>query len=193
MGLVLNFQICQVNGCSQLQFTETTGIYNAISNPGGYGSPNPLTSDALTAILIITLANGSSYNIDLFATGNFPTSDNTFIYNITNENIGYITSNAIPDQIITFTYIVTTASQTYTQTVQQGLYCQVECCINTMFVNLDFGCSECFTHSIENALKAFALLQGLITSANCGSNTNFQNILNQLNKLCAGTGCSSCN
>ncbi len=193
MSVILNFQICQSGGCDSLSFTETTGIYNAESNIGGWGSPNETTNDAISAILTVELGDGSSYDIDLFATGDFPTTDTTFVYNIVNEDIGYVTGDSIPDQIVTFTYTVITATSTYTQVVQQAFYCQVECCVNTMFVDLDFNCSDCFTHSLDEALKSYAMLQGLIMSANCGNSSNFNNILTQLNKLCSGSNCSACN
>ncbi len=192
MSVVLQFQICQSGGCDSLQFTETTGIYNAISNPNGWGVSNESTSDALSAMLTIVLGNGSTYNINLFATGNFPTSDNTFVYNIINEDIGYVTGDSIPDQIITFTYTVTTATTTYTQVVEQAFYCNVQCCVNTMFLDLDFDCSECFSNQLEQALIAYSMLQGLKAASNCGNNSQFNNILTKLNKLCSNTNCSSC-
>ncbi len=190
MSVVLSFQICQSGDCSSLQFSELTGAYDAISNLTGWGSPNSLISDALTATLTITLADSSSYTIDLFATGNFPTTSST-IYDIINTDIGLVVGDVIPDQIITFTYTVTTASATYTQTNVQAFYCQAECCVNSMFLDLDFDC-DCSKDSIDLALKAYAMLQGLKMAANSGNRTNYNNILAQINKLCANSSCSNC-
>lgn len=192
MSVVLSFEICQESNCSGLSFKEITGIYNASSNATGWGAPNELTSDALTAVLTITMASGTIYTIDLFATGNFPSSDTGFIYNISNTDIGLTLTDELPDQIITFLYTVTTATTTYTQSIKQSFYCQVNCCVNSMFLDLDFECSSC-NKDIDSALIAFAMLQGLKYNSNCGNEDEFNNILAQLNKKCAGSSCTSCN
>lgn len=189
MSVILSFEICQSSTCGSLIFKETTGAFNANTNPNGWGAPNEDTTDALTAELAIQLADGSTYTIDLKATTFFPTTDTTFEYLINGSDIGY--DGQIDDQIISFTYTVTTSTETYTQTVVQGFYCQAECCVNKMFVDLDFEC-DCIKDEMDSALKAFAILQGLKYSANCGNATNFNNLLAQLNKLCAGSSCASC-
>lgn len=193
MAVVLSFEICEGSGCNSLIFKETTGAYNAETNITGWGAPNEPTSDATAATLTIELGDGTSYTIDLFATGDFPTTDTTFEYEILPTQIGYASDDdQIDDQIITFTYSVTTDSTTYTQVVVQAFYCQVQCCVNTMFVELDFEC-DCAQNEIDTALKAFAMLQGLKQASGCGNTTNFNNILTQLNKLCANSDCSACN
>lgn len=193
MAVILSFEICQSGGCDSLIFKETTGIYNATTNPNGWGAPNEATSDATEATLEIELGDGSLYTIDLFATGDFPTTDTTFEYEILPTDIGYSSDDdQIDDQIITFTYTVVTGTTTYTQVVKQAFYCQAQCCVNTMFINLDFEC-DCNKDQIDLALKAFAMLQGLKQASACGNATNFTNILTQLNKLCLNTNCSACN
>lgn len=193
MSIVLQFNICESGGCNQLAFSETTGSYDAINNPNGWGSPNPLTSDATAATLDVLLANGSTYTFDLFATSNFPTTDPTKIFYIENTDLGYTTGTNILDQIITFTYTVVTSGGTFTQTGIYSFYCNVECCVNSIFLDLDFdGCSDCFTNSMEQALKAFAMLEGLKAASNCGNSTQFTNILTQLNKICSTSNCAGC-
>lgn len=192
MALGLSFQICQSSDCSELTFVETTGVYNATSNPTGYGAPNALTSDATAATLTVTLASGSSYVIDLLATTFFPSSDITFEYALSNADFGGVASSAIDDQIINFLYTVTTASATYTTSFSQAFYCQVQCCVMSMFADIDVDCDSCTKSKTDAALKAYALLKGLIYSANCGNSTYFNSILTQLNKLCLNTNCSNC-
>ncbi len=190
MALIPQFNICESSGCNSLSFSETTGVYSE-DNPTGYGAPNVAIDDILTAVLTITIGS-TSYDIDLFATGNFPTTDSDVIYTIDPTEIGYSSGDEIPDQIITFTYTLTTESATYSQVLVKALYCQVTCCVNTMFVELDYAC-DCAMDSINEALKAFAMLQGLKQAAGCANITNFNNILTQLNKLCANSECSACN
>lgn len=191
MSVVLSFEICLESNCSGLSFKETTGAYS-VSNPNGWNAPNDLLSSALTATLTITMTSGTAYVINLF-TSSFPTIDTDLVYNIPNTSIGLALGDELPDQIITFTYTVTTATDTYTQTITQAFYCQANCCVNSMFLDLDFECTSCDNKDIDDALKAYAMLLGLKYSANCGNSTEFTNTLEQLNKLCGSTNCSSCN
>lgn len=191
MSVNLSFEICQSSDCTKLTFVETTGSYNAISNTGGWGTPNEDHTDAETAVLTVLLASGNTYTIDLFDTGYFPTDNTQFEFDLTNEDFGYISGSAIDDQIINFTYTVTTATSIYTANYQQAFYCQVQCCVMSMFADIDVDC-DCSKDKIDSALQAYALLKGLIYSANCGNKTYFNNILAQLNKLCLNSNCQNC-
>jgi len=188
-AVTLDFEICQSSDCSALTFVETTGVYNATTNPVGWGAPNELTSNATAATLTVTLASGNSYVINLWDV--FPTDVATLEYLITNEDIGYTTGSPIDDQIISFLYTVTTATATYTQSFDQAFYCQVQCCVLGMFANLNVECDSC-SKQIDDALKAYAMLKGLIYSAYCGNSTAFNNILAQVNKLCLNKNCQNC-
>jgi hypothetical protein len=193
MSIVLQFNVCESGSCNQLSFNELTGAYDAVNNPNGWGSPNPLTSDATAATLDVTLENGSTYTFDLFATGNFPTTDSGITFYIENTDLGYTTGTNILDQIITFVYTVVTPSGIFTQTSVQAFYCNAQCCVNSMFLDLDFdGCSDCFTNNMEQALKAFTMLEGLKAASTCGNSSQFTNILTQLNKICSTSNCAGC-
>lgn len=190
MALQLSFQICQSNTCDALTFVETTGAYSA-TNLTGWGTPNVALADATSAILTITLASGNIYTIDLLATTYFPTNDTTFEYELTNSDFGYTDGGKIDDQIITFTYTVIADGTTYTQTVHQAFYCQVQCCVYSMFKDLNVTCDAC-SQSKTKAIDAYLLLKGLIYSANCGNTTNFNSQLAILQKLCLGSSCQNC-
>ena len=86
--LVLNFEICQSNDCSELTFVETTGLLSETNltgwDNGLLGSSNPTTGDATSAVLTITLASGNTYDIDLFETMVDNISTTSTISQITN-------------------------------------------------------------------------------------------------------------
>jgi len=191
MALQLSFQICQSNTCDALTFVETTGAYNAISNPNGWGTPNATLGGVTSALLDITLANGNSYTIDLLATTYFPTDNSTFEYELTNSDFGYTDGGKITDQIIKFVYTVIANGTTYVQTVYKAFYCQVQCCVYSMFKDLNVTCDAC-SQSKTKAIDAYLLLKGLIYSANCGNTTNFNSQLATLQKLCLGSSCQNC-
>jgi len=190
MALQLSFQICQSNTCDALTFVETTGAYNATTNPGGWGAPNATLADVTSVTFTILLASGNSYTLD-WTSGDFPTTDTTFEFELTNSTFGYTDGGKIDDQIITFTYTVIANGTTYTQTVHQAFYCQVQCCVYSMFKDLNVTCDAC-SQSKTKAIDAYLLLKGLIYSANCGNTTNFNSQLATLQKLCLGSSCQNC-
>ena len=191
MAITTQFSICQTGTCDSLIFNDVTGPYS-ITNTSGYGTPNESISGA-TAELIVTLADGTITTISLTAAG-FPTTDKTLEYIITAEALGYSSGSKIADQLISFTYKVTTALTTIiTQYKTQGFYCQVNCCVNSMFIDLDINCEDCMKSLGDRAMKAYIMLQGLKYSANCGDSTTFTKTLAQLNKLCLNSSCSNCN
>jgi hypothetical protein len=189
MSNILYSGICQSSNCSSLVFNDTTGAYSS-DNQGGYGTPNKSTSGA-SAEIIFTLADGNSYTVALPNT--FPTTDSTVEYTIAATDLGYSSTDQIADQIISYQYKVTFSdTTTATQNGQASLYCQVNCCVNSMFIDLDINCDDCLKSLGERAMEAHLMLQGLKYSASCGNSTAFNKTLTQLNKLCQNSECSSC-
>jgi hypothetical protein len=190
MSIVLSPNICQSTNCSSLIFKDGTGAYS-INNTSGYGAPNESIAGA-SAYLIVTLSDGTSTTINITASG-FPTTDTTLEYQIDADDIGYNVGDKIEDQIITIQYRVVTALTTIiVQTIQTALYCQVNCCVNSMFIDLDLECEDCLKTLGARAEKAHLMLQGLKYAANCLDTTTFNKTLTQLNKLCNNSECSNC-
>lgn len=190
MSIVLSYDICQPSGCTTLTFKDTTGAYS-VSNTTGYGSPNEDISGA-TAELIVTLADGTSNTLDITSNG-FPTVDTTKELTINSSDIGYDVDEEIEDQIISFTYRVTTTTPTvFVQNITQAFYCQVDCCVKSMFIDLDITCNDCIKAAGESRQEAWILLQGLKYSANSANVTVFNAALAELQKICSTTNCSNC-
>ena len=91
----------------------------------------------------------------------------------------------------TFVYSVTTTNATYTQTIYVPFTCQVQCCVYSMFKDLDAGC-DCCDEDRNTMIKAYLLLKGLQYAGNCGNVTEFQSILSELQKICTQSNCSEC-
>lgn len=190
MSLILNFEICQTNGCKDLVFSETTGTYNATYNTGGYGTPNETTAAAQTATLTITNASGLVTTVDLMPEG-FPTED------LVADGYTITSSTVLPDGMYTFVYNVTYdnhgAIVTYSKSISKLLYCNSECCVNQMLSNLNLTCDCCETdENIKDYYKAWTFLQALKNAAQCGDVTTFNNILKIITKLCKNNNCKTC-
>jgi len=190
MSLILNFEICQSNGCKDLVFSETTGAYNATYNTGGYGTPNETTAAATTATLTTTTPSGLVTTIDLMPEG-FPTDD------IVADGYTITSSTVLPDGMYTFVYKVTYdnhgAIVTYSKSISKLFYCNAECCVNQMLSNLNLTCDCCETdENIKDYYKAWTFLQALKNAAQCGDVTTFTNILKIITKLCKNNNCKTC-
>lgn len=102
--LGVSFAIQENTGFTSLTFTDTTGTYNATTNPGGYGTPNPGYDDIENTLITITLADGKVVNIYTFV----PTALNQST-TITNQQLGYGDGQILPQVINVEYYIYTTA------------------------------------------------------------------------------------
>lgn len=188
MALELKFNVCVVNKCTQLEFTETTGVYNVTTNPTGWGAPNIELAEIVAATLTITSPSGTDYVINLFDQG-FPSSNVDFSYIF---NVGALTE--IVDGKWTFVYTVTDSeSNTYTKTVYNLFSCQADCCVHQMLVDLELTCDCCSKDTAyENYIKAWTFLQALKNAAECGDINSFNNLLKILEKLCKNNNCKTC-
>jgi len=190
--LSLNFNICVINGCTQLNFTETTGFYSA-ANTGGWGAPNIILSDAVTATLAITpYGSSTTYTIDLLATTLFPTDNSSFSYDIPLSDIGSLTT--ILDGKWTFVYTVSDGTDTYTRTIYKYFYCNLECCVTNMLPKVDVNNCDCCVPTLEykKYITAWTYLEALKKAAACGDETNFTAIKKIIDKLCLTNGCKTC-
>lgn len=208
MALVLNFKICKNTKCDSLSFIETTGIYNAATNPTGYGSPNPTIQSSFTAndaVLIITDPEGTVFTIDITAgndlslsaiTDNFPTQDNSQFYTITPTVLSQ--SGSFIDGVYEVKYTVknlTGASGViYSMNKFFLVSCGVDCCVSKMFGKIAECSCECDDSLIDNALLANVYLKGLYAAAACGQKDKANQLIKNINKLCGNTtsGCG-CN
>lgn len=194
MGLVLDFNIIQSKNNEVLVFKELTENYT-LSNTGGWESPNPPLSDAISAELIITLPDETTAQtaIDLFAQ-NFPTDDTTLEYEIDMSMLGGSSGNKFEDGLYKVEYVVElSGSRTFSTTHTFLLYGKVKCCVDKMVAALPARYCSCKDDKfITNALLATTLLEGLEKAACCGQTDKFDNLLTILNRLCDPANCG-CN
>lgn len=195
MSLQLNFTTCVTNGCTNIKFTETTGVYST-TNPGGWGAPNPEISNIYFASIILTSPNNVTYTIDIF--------DSI----VTEYNNGFIYTFSIPgvDNIIdgkwTIKYEIVTRQAviedvvytTYSKTKYFLYYCNSECCVNQMLLDLDLEDCECDCKDItyNDYIKAWTFLEALKEAARCGSVDLFTKLKKIVDKLCKNKDCKTC-
>lgn len=191
MALTLKYNLCVINGCTQIRFTDETGFYSTV-NTGGWGTPNPALSTITSATLDITNPEGDTYTIDLFATSLFPTDDYGLSYDIPLSEIG--DPSSISDGEWIFVYTVSDGSDEYSTTIYKYFYCNYECCVTQMLANLKLDTCDCcdYSKSYKNYELAWLQLEALKKAAACGDSDNFTSISKILDKLCKNNNCKTC-
>lgn len=192
MALVPSISLCLKTGCTKLVFKETTGVYNASTNLGGYGSPNPTTASIVSAVLTITSPNNIVYTIDLFATTFFPTSNKDYEYSILALDLGL---NNFEDGEWTLVYtLISNVEVIYTTTKVSIFTCNSACCVQDLLLDIDpnnINSKENII-KIDNYKKAKSFLDTLRYYANCSNLDQFNNIKLILDRLCANNDCKTC-
>ncbi len=171
---------------------DVTGVYNGISNPGGYGAPNETVSNVLSTSLIITPPDsGVSYTY----TG--VTASNSFVKSFLLGSIfGVPSGQPIPDGIYDAVYSVTTSTTTYTYTTQFFVTWNAECCLEKVMAEQDVPPQgDCGCESGESVSKIetyFYLLWSAKKSFYCGKLSKAQALLDYVTQMCSTLNCTSC-
>ncbi len=193
MALKPKIKICLNSDCKTLTVYETTGIYNAITNTGGYGFPNTELENIIISELGMIGPDGLLNRIQLFGEG-FPSSNPEFGIEI---DLSLINRTSIEDGYWEFLYtIVNDDQESYPYTASYYFYCNIECCISKLLNKIDIDLPQKDKQNnkdFDNYQKAKTLLGSLINSAKCFNTTNFNKIKDTLNKICKNSGCKTCN
>lgn len=193
MALLPKIKLCLSSNCKTLNFYETTGIYNASTNTGGYGTPNVDTTDIETAILTIISPDNVSYVLDMFSTGDFPSDNIDFYYTI---DLNDLNRTYIEDGFWQFIYTVTTNTTTYTTNTSYYFYCNAECCVSKLLSNINIetnGIDKTNINKVNIYKEASIFLESLKNAAQCFNQPNFDSINKILLKICKNSSCKTCN
>jgi len=182
MALSPTITACLKNKCSALSITDTTGVYDVTTNPGGYENPSTVTS----AILEITLPDGSTVTEDV--TSQIPADpiSGTFTFN----NIEVLNYT---DGVTSILYTVVDGTGTYLYTFSALYTCKVRACVDKMWA--DVACKTCsgscdLADIIDDANLAEGLLRGLESGAVCCDSDCINKILNSITRLCNWDDCN---
>jgi len=185
--LTPDFTICQTK-CDELKFTDITGDYDATTNPGGWGAPNPARTDVTSSYLYIEDENGIIYTIDLTS---YVVAGTTEVC-ITSVMAGL--SGSFVDGVYSFKWVISTAAGSIQECKEIFLYCQVQCKVDKLIAGLSSKSCNCKCdtgNKTDNALLAFILLKGLKAAACCYKTTKFKDLLSAINSL-SEINCKNC-
>jgi hypothetical protein len=181
MSVYIDFNIRESDNARELLFNETTGAYNASTNPGGWGSPNDAVGTATTVELKVTPPGGTETTLDLSAS--YPTADSTTDFAIRTQDLGLETDAKFADGEWLFVYEVTTSGQgliTNTQTIL--LSGQARICVFGLLA--DVNIADCDGSDLRRALEAKTYLDAAVASAAVGDTDKFASLLALINNYC---------
>jgi hypothetical protein len=218
MALELIVSVAQQDSCATLVITDTTGEYNATSNPTGWGTAGagwggniPIDNNQMEVAYLELTPPGSStaINVDLmntaiwqaitpYTTGipwDSSVSPGTLSFTLTSDILG----TSIIDGIWRIKYYVATAEVPSIVALYEfyiGFYCNVECCVESLLAAIPehYNCDNCDNTYIRDVMTAKALLEALKLAACGAQTTRFNAIQETLSNLCEilGGNCSNC-
>jgi hypothetical protein len=190
MALVLTLSSSNAD-ITQLTLTDTTGVYAAGTNPGGWGAPNLALTAVLYAHLLIDTPEGGSYDIDIisdlgidFAT----VASDELIYNITHDLLGGTVDTTLEDGTYAITYRISdnatwdNGGTDYEITLNAMTYYVVQGQVFERIAEIPtyYTCASCDNMYVKETTTLFMLLQSAIAAANYSTTTQFELILAML-------------
>lgn len=189
MALKIKFSYSQSSDAKLLYIYDTTGTYDATTNPGGYGVINPsvgaVTSDK---ILIQKVGSSVSYEIQMFPT--LPNTNN-IPYEINSVLLGLGVDAQIEDGQYLLTREVVASAVLYRTTKRVFFTSILKCCADTMLDAEAPGCS-CEKGKLTNA----SILQySIFTLRKAFMSQKFEKadqIYRYAQSLCKDKNCKNC-
>lgn len=191
MALQLNFTTSQGEDCSSFVLTDTTGTYSALTNPTGFGTPNPTVADIVTCTATITDPDGNTIS-NVSCT--LPSVGTETEFN--SSNLGALGSTGdLTEGVWTIVYrMVDSSDNQYSVTKSILFYCSTQCCLDQAIANMEAttDCSSCIVEKVDTLSTIDALLKGAINAADCNKPKKAQKMLDTAAFLCSQRKCS-CN
>lgn len=187
MALIPTFKVNITNSCSLVEFSDTTGRYDASNNVGGWGSPNFEYSDIATAdiktydylgtTLLSTYVTQDTVSID-----QYPTSS-PYPQVITFDSAAW----ANVDGVYQFNYSITDSLAVTISTglVPKLICCNLHECIKKQELKLLKECTEEVRKKILHRVDELRMiLIGIQSTFQCGNFADAQSAIVDANALC---------
>jgi hypothetical protein len=186
MAVTIKFNV-EIPNCKNFNLKDTIGVYHVTENPYGWGTtgtalnPNNITGVKLKIFNIEgTLVN----SIDLFSQFNINTALTSSTFTYSNLQWSY------DDSIYKFILEYHTASDVYSNTLDLGVFCKTQCCLNKKWLSIIRGGKySCDNKTVQDLIFIESLLYGMLANASCINITEYQNIQKLLNKFCNFKNC----
>lgn len=180
MGLILKIKSC-LKDCKTIEVRNITGFYDADTNPGGFGTPNPVPADLVKATLKVTI-NGTEWGYDVLETIQDAVFPNYLLYTFDEPLVDgmYHIVLEVEDE----------DENVYKTEILQTCICNVTCCVDKKRVlTMDSCCDDCKNEALEDFTLCNQILETLEDTAKCLGESSFLKQLKKLQKLCKNSNC----
>lgn len=192
--LKLKTSTCVTEGCTLMTISDVTGLYNATTNIGGWGTPNPAKSDVVTATIEITAPGQTSstgFDVTSAVAGSSLSAESFVLYSLSPSNIGL--GSVFTSGIYEIKYTVITEEDSYVGYSKIVVTCQEKCCIDKMWAKLATKaiCCDCDEfQEFKKVLLASDLLQLLDEAGSCMNLEVINSTLSRVQRICLFNDCS---
>lgn len=186
MALRPTLTLCVQTGCSEGEFVDTTGVYHAVNNPYGWGSPNMQGNGVTSATITFQNLTDNSDPVEYDVLSQIPAT-------VTGDITYTLYEYDFEDGIYEITYTLE-GTDNVTRTFKQLITCNTRCCIDQMGAKIKeyraTKTSEAFDKYIYSFLKAEALYEGIRASGGCVQLDTAEEILEMIEQLCNFENCN---
>lgn len=193
MALIPSIIVLENDNQETIQVYENTGAYDASTNGGGYGTPNPAVGDVTAATILFSLRGSDGVFVDYETVNVYNALPNITEtpFEISAEDAGFGTDSTFPDGIYMLTYTVSGSGFSAEYIYYVVFKKAIECCYSEKA--LEFSQCSCNCDSIGSELANIAFYLGQLEIAEAAGNLTWQaNLLSKLANLCEDSGCG-CN
>jgi hypothetical protein len=201
-NLKVKFDVCESANCRFFTIKDTIGVYNSISNPGGWDASeaaNPAASEVNEVTITVVTPAGVSYTFDssstLPTTSYLPDLNQLLEYPILYSSIG--STDKIIDGVyeITVEYAGDFGINEYTAsaTCEYLMTCQISCCIDKLAKEIAKSqCLDCKKEAIEKLETAQRYIKAAKDAMACGMANLAKLNLAAAQWYCNERNCKSC-
>ena len=188
MALETVLSVCLDCNNKKFEVRDDTKPYSATANTGGWGSPNPATSDVTSSVIYVTSPSGNvSDAVDV--SSKLPSIDPNDVFDyVPSDN-----SQAFEDGIWQFEWVVKGTSggdDFYKKATALVLVdCSVKCCVKKLGATIDGGCG--CSGGADKPIEALLTYESMWMAYKCGNHNRAKYLLGKLKDIC-GNNCKGC-
>lgn len=184
MAVVLRYCITESDDATEFSVLETTGVYDASTNPGGYNAPNPTIASCTSATITLSQLTDAATNTytDAVTVSVYPTLPNVTDTEVvlTAEDFDYGDDATFPDAVYKIIYTVTSSSAAIAAvTTYRTFTANIDCQIKELSDRV--AICTCSCSGLEEELRNIMFWRRLLSSAICCANIN--QIMKYIEKL----------
>ena len=176
-----SFTVCQKDKCKTLTVEDTSGLFDAVTNPNGWDPTGVTALDS--AEIEVTFPDGTVTTYDVLSQIPNPITGN-FSYTLTNG------TSVFPDGSYKIKYTLDFVLPSVTvNSTEKCIYfnCVTKCSLASLWAKTaeeECGCDPCSGNELlETALLAEGLYRAMVSAASCGNTATADKLLARLKRI----------